>query len=306
MLEFIVFLAAVGGAAVGGWFDLKTTEIPDEVPLFIAVAGILAHIYQAVSLGSMAPLISSFVAGLFLLSMGYILYFSGQWGEADALLLGALGIILPAPLSFFNMSPEPLLFGLSPILDMLAFPITFMFNVFLVGGAYSILYTIFMIANNRKIIRHLGQEISKSTHWLLIMSAAYFALSAGIYLIVAFVFEISVPMNLYFMKITSLFPLVLIMLVLYRLAKGIDSHAFMKTISTSKLLEGDVLASPVKGVPMKGKLWIGLTKKQVAQIRKKAKTVKIKEGIRFAPTFFLALLATAAWGNIFIRIAGLL
>jgi len=63
-----------------------------------------------------------------------------------------------------------------------------------------------------------------------------------------------------------------------------------------------VLAEAVKGSGLSGKLWVGLKKSEVLKLRKLKNSVWIKEGVRFAPSFFLALIATALWGNLFLRI----
>ena len=71
---------------------------------------------------------------------------------------------------------------------------------------------------------------------------------------------------------------------------------FKKKISTKKLREGDVLAE--KAGDFSGKLWIGLTKNQVEELKKSKKTVTIKEGVCFVPSFFLGIAGTALWGNV--------
>ena len=58
-----------------------------------------------------------------------------------------------------------------------------------------------------------------------------------------------------------------------------------------ELKEGDV--------PDGSKLWEGLTKEQVKEIKKSGKKyVVIKDGVRFAPVFTLALLAAILLGDI--------
>ncbi|MCS7106355.1 MAG: hypothetical protein NZ942_03500, partial [Candidatus Aenigmarchaeota archaeon] len=60
----------------------------------------------------------------------------------------------------------------------------------------------------------------------------------------------------------------------------------------SKLKVGDVLAE--------SKLWEGITQKDLIKIKKSGKKyVVIKEGVRFAPAFPLALLFTLYFGDVF-------
>lgn len=305
MLELLIFTAAVIGTAAGGWIDLKTTEIPDEVPLFIGGSGLLVHLYVSLASASWTPILHSLGAGLFLLAIGYFLYYAGQWGEADALMLGSLGLLLPAPLFFFNMGSDLLFFSfLPPAALFLAFPLTLMFNVFLVGGAYSVAYSAVLAARNPSVLKRFRLELGKGKGQLALLSASYFVLAGGVYLLAALSLGVAVPALLYFSRIAAFFPAALAMLLLYKFARVIDKHAFRRRVKTSELRDGDVLAEPAKG--LKGKLWVGLTKRQIARLRKTTKKVWIKEGVRFAPTFFLALLATAAWGNLFLRIVSLI
>ncbi len=76
----------------------------------------------------------------------------------------------------------------------------------------------------------------------------------------------------------------------WKYAKVIENVAFRRKIAVAKLREGDVL--------FESKKWVGLTKEEVQKIKRTRKNVVIKEGVRFAPAFPLALVATYYLGNI--------
>ncbi|MBU4246678.1 MAG: prepilin peptidase, partial [Nanoarchaeota archaeon] len=95
LYESALFLIALAGSAVGGWIDLKTTEIPDSVPLSMAAAGLIVHIVYALLTGVWTNVYYSIGVGILFLIFGYILYYTGQWGEADVLLLAAVGVVVP-------------------------------------------------------------------------------------------------------------------------------------------------------------------------------------------------------------------
>jgi hypothetical protein len=77
---------------------------------------------------------------------------------------------------------------------------------------------------------------------------------------------------------------------LWRFAKAVEDIGFKRKIPVSKLKVGDVL--------LENRLWEGINEKQLKKIKKSGKkTVVIKEGVRFAPAFPLALLFTLFYGD---------
>ena len=88
------------------------------------------------------------------------------------------------------------------------------------------------------------------------------------------------------------------MFTLWRFEKSVENVGFKRKIRLSELKEGDVLDD--------SKLWEGLTKKQVKEIKKSGKKyVVIKDGVRFAPVFAFALLMTIFLGDIVFWVVGL-
>ena len=88
------------------------------------------------------------------------------------------------------------------------------------------------------------------------------------------------------------------MFVLWRFVKNVEQVGFKRRVKISELREGDVLDD--------SKLWEGLTKEQVIKIKKSGKKhIVIKEGVRFAPTFPIALLVTVLLGDFVIWVVGL-
>jgi len=297
--ELSLFLVALIGSAIGGWIDLKTTEIPDIVPASMAGLGLLLHTINALSTGIWANVYYSIAVGLVFLVFGYILYYTGQWGEADVLLLAAVGVVLPQPLSFFSTT-------------MLApFPAVFILNTFIIGGIYSLVYSIILALRNRDVfpafIKGLKSGPSKKEATVLGLSAlayifavrlvAYFLPGSG----GVFLESLSVKVILY--NILVFLPALAFVFVFYKFAHAVDTVAFRKKVNTADLREGDVLAKDAAG--LKSKLYIGLEAKQIEAVRKEKKEVWIKEGVRYGPTFFLAIVATWLWGNVlflFLRI----
>lgn len=81
MLEVLLFIVAFIGSAAAGLYDLKTTEIPDEIPYAMIAIGIVGNFIQSYLAWSYLPLLYSVIAGLGFLGFGFIMYYFGQWGE---------------------------------------------------------------------------------------------------------------------------------------------------------------------------------------------------------------------------------
>ena len=76
---------------------------------------------------------------------------------------------------------------------------------------------------------------------------------------------------------------------LFVYAKTVDNFCLAKTISTGELTEGDWLYRNLKiGNKIIKARWEGLSKSEIAIIRKKLKSVKIKQGIPFVPVFLIS------------------
>jgi hypothetical protein len=78
--------------------------------------------------------------------------------------------------------------------------------------------------------------------------------------------------------------------ILWKFVKAVENVGFKKKIPVSKLKVGDV--------PDYYKIWEGVTEKEIKKIKKSGKRyIWIKEGVRFAPAFPIALLFTLFYGD---------
>lgn len=288
LIEALFLAAALVGTAAGGWIDLKTTEVPDIIPMSMVGAGLLLHIANTFLTGSLQGIISAFAVAALYLAIGYIFYYTGMWGEADVLLLAAVGFLIPQPLSFFNMS------GLGGM-----YPIIFILNTFIVGGVYSAIYTLILAFMKPEVFSNFWKDIvgykKKMAVFIVAITSGFIALSFGI----TRYFNADVPTEFILAQVALFLPMAFFMIIIYRFALVLDRTVFRMKVPVSKLKEGDVLAEDVKlkNKTLSGKLFIGLTEELVDMIRKEKKYVEIKEGIRYGPTFFLTLLYTWFFGS---------
>jgi prepilin signal peptidase PulO-like enzyme (type II secretory pathway) len=153
-----------------------------------------------------------------------------------------------------------------------------------------IVYALIFTMLNRKIALSFFKEVKASKSILSIGSFGLFILFIGInYLVLSF---LHLPIQRSFVFKNSLLLLIITLgiYLLLKFVKVVEEVGFKKRISVSKLKVGDVLAEE--------KFWKGINEKEIEKIKKSGKKfVWIKEGVRFAPTFFLALIFTLYYGD---------
>jgi len=277
MFEWIALIVAFVGSAIAAAWDLKTTEIPDQIPHAMMVFGVGFWLVQSVLQNNYWLVGNSLIFGLSFLGMGFILYFLGQWGGGDAKILSAIGFLLPVPISGF------------PVQTLFPFPITYVINVFLVGAVYMMVYAFVLALINKKILIEFWKEIKASTNLLLFGSSAVF---------ITFFFFNWYLLNLFdtfsyrLLLTNSIFPFValLFLFFIWKFARKVEEVGFKRKIPMSKLRVGDV--------PADWKVWEGINEKQLKKLKQsRKKYILIKEGVRFAPAFPLALIFTLLVGD---------
>ena len=277
MLEILLFVVAFVGSVLASYFDLKTTEIPDEIPYVMMAIGIVGNLVKSYLTLSYWPFLLSLIVGLGFLGFGFIMYYAGQWGGGDAKILSAIGFLLP------NLTPEIKVEFFFP------FPLSFFFNVFLIGAIYIILYAIAMSIKNKKIWTLFFKDLKASIKTIAAFTFALIVFFAVFGIIFVRYYEILMVKDA--VLLTVIISLSFIgLFVLWKFVKAVEDVGFKKKIPVSELKVGDVL--------MEYKVWEGITEKDLKKIKKSGKKyVWIKEGVRFAPTFPLALLFTILVGD---------
>jgi len=279
-IEWIPLLAAFGGSIVAAGWDLKTTEVPDEVFYAMFGIGIVYYIYQSFLAASLMPFLMPVIFGGVMFAIGYTMYKLGQWGGADAFLLTAVAFLLPAVPASLGFSGQ----------TFFPFPISFFINVFLIGTPYMLAYAAIIAIRSRKVQQSFSRDMKASAKTYTMFSAVLFAFLSAVsyYLGQAFSLQLS-PFEIIR---NSLIPVIaaLGLFVIYRFGKSVEDFAFKKKIPVGRLRVGDVL--------LDSKEFIGMSARQVAAMKRSGKKyVIIKEGIRFAPAFPLALLFTLLYGD---------
>jgi Flp pilus assembly protein protease CpaA len=284
MIQEISLATAFIGTAISAVWDLKTTEVPDQIPYIMIAIAILLFSYQSFAEWSYKPILNCLTIGLAFLAFGFAMYFLGQWGGADALILAAIGFLLPT----------------ANIQTAFSFPIAFLFNLFLIGAVYMIIYAIVLAFMNRGIFTNFVKNLKASCKLITFGSIGLFIIFfAANYFVSKFIFY---DLNYQALILNSLIPLFLtiVLFVIWKFARSVEEIGFKKKIPVSKLKVGDML--------LKEKKLIGITEKQLKKIKKSGvRYIWIKEGVRFAPAFTLTLIFTFLVGDgilFFIKLLG--
>lgn len=276
-------LAAIGLAGFGlaGYLDLKTTEFPDWLPYSMIMLALASRGLFAWFSSDWSVLASSVFIGLAFLAIGLAMYFAKQWGDGDAWLLGAMGFLFSDASGFAYSGRFP-------------FPVAMLFNFFLAAFFYIIAYSL-MISLSRPgiwggFVRSFRRKYKGAVMLVGGASAAYFAFLIAMFLR----FGLVPPSPLY----AAAFPLLIAFVVVFsHYGIYIEKYLFKKRIPVSKLRAGDV--------PIGGK-WRVLKPSEVRALKRRGGYVWIKEGVRFSPVFFIALIITILFGDIFSLLVGML
>ncbi|MDP6845629.1 MAG: prepilin peptidase [Candidatus Nanoarchaeia archaeon] len=261
---FGVVLIAIIFATIS---DLKTFEIPDAISYFLIIFGISAQIILAATSQSLQPINALLISLAIASAIALPLFLLGQWGGGDTKLLLGIAAVLPT----FHTTTLP-------------FILTFTFNLFLFGGIYSILIMIYLsIRNWKKLI-----ELSPISKKLLIITV----LASFLPFIIQNIFFILVPVIVGGITIINL-------------ALVLQKHFFIKKIHPSKLTEGDWITKDLKiGNKTIYKVRkIGVLDKDIQKIQKYyKKSIEIKTGIAFGPSFLFSILISGYFGDILFQI----
>ncbi len=259
----VIFLAGI--------YDLKTTEIHDAFPYAIFLFSLLFYLVLQKSLVVMAVKLTCL--GLL---VGYSLFYAGAWGEGDALLLAAICFSLPLLYPSLTSYFKAYIFVL------------YLLTLFVVGAIYSIIYSVAFALRKKGlcVFKESAKELLNSK---IFLTFSIFGIVLAIFSMYARIFYL-----LPYIAFIVIFPF------LYSFAKYVEKNVFEWYVEIEKLKEGDVLAEDFGIEKFSSKLFVGLTKEDVDEIKKlykegKIKTevkgmVKIREGVRYGFSFFFACL----------------
>jgi Flp pilus assembly protein protease CpaA len=266
LVEVVLMVLAFCALLIASYADIKTREIPDWLNYGLIFAALGVRAIVSVTQGW-----NVFVSGLLGLaaffSLGYVFYHSRQWGGGDSKLLMGMGAII----------------GISYPWNMESWYLAwFLITMLLIGALYGLITMIIIaIQHWHKVKPQLVHTLKKYKTVQLVL-----ILTSILFLIMTYFYSFVWPMAIVLLGFFYLFLLV----------HTVEKTCFTKPIAIAKLTEGDWLAEKVE-VHGKGLLQPKtLEKSDLAALHHleqegKLKTVVIKEGIPFAPSFLLGYIA---------------
>jgi len=263
MFELWLIAVALIGTGIAGYWDLKTTNVPDLLIIGMIAIGFIIHAITGFSTGNFSSLTNALIYGGLFLGFGLIMYFTGQWGGGDGETLVAIGVLVPTTTYVTTLFP---------------FSISYFINLIFVGAIYSIVYAIYLASKNPKIIKDFYKKILKNEK--VIFSITIISILPVIFYTELFFFPV----------------LIFLFLIFYYFAKTIEK-GFYKKIPVSKLRLDDMIGEDIPKLKIYKRYLRGLTKQEVRKIKRMKRYVMIREGVKFTPVFFLTLIFTLLLGD---------
>lgn len=243
--------------------DLKRREVANWLSFSLIIFALgFRFFYSLFSNGEFSFFYEGLIGlGIFII-LGNLLYYGKMFAGGDAKLFIALGVILPFSGSFS--------------INLKIFVVFFILFLF-VGAIYSLIATIFFsVKNFRNFKKEFFKQLKKNKKLIyIIMLVGLIIMAFGFSNTLFFIFGILIFILPYF----------------YVYVKAVDESCMIKKIKISNLEEGDWLYKDIK---VRKKLikasWDGLTKSDIRLIKKKYKSVLIRQGIPFTPVFLISFL----------------
>lgn len=279
LIEFMIALS-VTALLLGSFFDLRTGEIPEKVSYgFIALA-LITSIAESLASSNPSFFAYSLLAGAGFFSVGFVLFYLGQWGGGDVKLMGGIGCSL-GYLSYANHLPQALL----------PYYATYFINMGYIAFPYVLVYGMILGARNRgtgkEFLRYFGSNKTRAVLALLFIPS-----------ILATYLHVN-PMALIYLLLPPMFVAALYL-------RAVETVALQEPVDVNRIREGDVVAEDlvVEGQKIMGKRDIeGFHKEDIAKVLALAAEGKIpgriviKRGIKFAPVLLFTYVSVVYAGS---------
>ena len=272
MLDVLLIIITLIVLLLSSINDVRVREVPDWLSYGLIFAAFGVRIIFSLSQG-WEVLASGILGFLVCLALAFLFYYTGQWGGGDSKLLMGMGAVIGVSLPFSANSFTLLWF----LLALLFF-----------GAIYGLIWMIVLALIKRQLFwKNFKVAIrkNKKLHFILIATTILF-------IILSLVQTYLLPLVFFPLGILYLFVFVNV----------VEKSCFIKQIVPSKLTEGDWLAEDVKiknKIVMEAKtlekddVW----KLRYLEVNEKLKSVTIKEGVPFVPSFLIAYLIITFLGT---------
>ena len=292
-VDILLIAIGLGGIIIGSITDIQKREVADYVNYFLIFSGLGVRLIYSIFVWQWSFFLYGLLGFGSFLALAYIMFLSGQWGGGDSKMLMGMGAL-------FATYPEFLKNYFSPELLGMPFLASFWINLLLLGAVYGVFWTIGLGIFHFKDLKKSMKFYFKIP---IIRKVRFYTHLVSIVLILT---GIIVPV--FIIRLFSLvFGFILLFFVyLFIVIKSVEKACMYRVLTPDKLVEGDW---PVDDVLVDGKVVfskdkkVGFEQEDLEAImkfynQKKIKTVKVKHGIPFVPSFLFSLIVTLSYGNI--------
>ncbi|MDP3917307.1 MAG: A24 family peptidase [Nanoarchaeota archaeon] len=281
--DIIITAVVVMALTIASLFDIKTREIPDWISYGLLSFVIITRALQSILMKNHAYITYSLMYFAIFFIFGNLMYFTKQWGGGDTKLITSLGTAFAVKPAYISAN------------SIIPFPIIILVNILIVGAIYGTFYAVtlafrhakefkaeFIKLNSEKKIKIM--KIFMLAAALLIMILSYASFPSG-----------SKHLGAYLALISLLLPYLIMTL------KSVELSCMYKRLKPSALTEGDWVQEDIyKDKKLIYKInQYGIDKKSIEKIKKsRIKSVLVKEGIPFIPSFWLGTIIALYLGKI--------
>lgn len=293
MIPLILLGLGLALVIIGSVADLRWREVPDWSNYAGIIAALMIRATYSIGTQEWSWILQG-VLGLFAMYvLASALFYLGQWGGGDSKLLMAMGAVFGLG---FGGQGYLNLFGGEKLLG------AFLMNLLLFGGAWGALWSVKLAVMRRSLVYGAYHSLMRKAQIAHARSLVFIV--ALCLMAAAFIFE-RFPIRFPFivLAVTSI-----ITFYTYIFAKSVEKVCFVKDVSVDNLEDGDWIQHDifVHGRRVCGPADLGVSRAQIAALKRAGiKEVRIKEGVPFVPSFFLAYAATVLVGNVFFAFAAL-
>lgn len=262
--------------------DLKKREVANWLSFSLIIIALALRAIASIISADYYYFLLSIAAIAIFFGVANLLYYLKVFAGGDAKLLTAIAAVF-ATKPFFVPLVKSSIQNITLPINM-PFLAIFILNVLFVGSFYGLLFSIFFAIKNFKSFLNEFRKLNKKY-------IAYIFLSPVLaFLLLLLNMRYSeYPSDLYAMRVVCV--ILAIFPILFTFIKAVENSSMIKVVNPSKLTEGDWIVEEIKV----GKTVIlpkreGLSREEIAILKKRGRKVTIKEGIPFVPVFLIALL----------------
>lgn len=280
MLEYIIHSVALAAMIIGSGTDIDRREVPDWLNFSLIITGLGVRLIYSLVTWSYEPILAGVLGLAAFVGLAYLMFYTGQWGGGDSKMLMGLGALI----------------GLEFSMD--SFMIAFIISVLLMGALYGVAWTLVVSIINRKAFKREVRkilekpQIRKHRRWVAF--AAVSLLLVGL----------ALGLNVFGVMLVFLSVAIAGTYYLWIFIKSVERSCMFKQVPPEKLVEGDWIVKDIviDGKRICGPKDLGIEKEQIEKLKllakkKKIKTVLVKEGIPFVPSFLMAYILALFVGN---------